>query len=157
MVYSFTNICACRSSPQAARRSIVTVMLKRSSRAGVEDRWHRPPRRGEQVPYPADKPGAGSWCLNAKHGTPGTLVTTTRHCTGKRWQARWVDHDGIERSRSFDRKGQAQAHIAHVTGEITAGTYVDIRKSAVAFGSIAEEWFAARRRKLKPSTAAGYR
>jgi integrase len=95
--------------------------------------------------------------MDAKHGNVGTLVTTTRHGTGKRWQARWVDDDGIERSRSFDRKGQAQAHIARVTGEITAGTYVDMRKSAVAFGSIADEWFAARRPKLKPSTAAGYR
>jgi integrase len=132
-------------------------VLKRSSRAGVEDRWHRPPRRGEHVPYPADQPGPGSWCLDPKHGTPGTLVTTTRHGTGKRWQARWVDHDGIERSRSFDRKGHAQAHVARVTGELTTGTYVDSRKSAVPFGPVAEEWFAARRPKLKPSTAGGYR
>ena len=95
--------------------------------------------------------------MDPKHGTPGTLVTTTRHGTGKRWQARWVDHDGVERSKAFDRKGQAQAHVARVTGELTIGTYVDSRKSAVPFGPIAEEWFAGRRPKLKPSTAGGYR
>jgi integrase len=84
-------------------------------------------------------------------------VTTTRHGTGRRWQARVVDHDGVERSKSFDRKGHAQAHIARVTGELTTGTYVDGRKSAVPFGPVAQEWFAARRPKLKPSTVGGYR
>ena len=74
-------------------------MLKRHSRAGVEDRWHRPPRRGEQVSHPADDPGPGCWCVDPKHGTPATLVTTARHGQGKRWLARWVDHDGTERSK----------------------------------------------------------
>jgi integrase len=132
-------------------------MLKRGSRAGVEDRWHRPPRSGEQVPHPADDPGPGCWCTDSKHGTPATLVTTARHGQGKRWLARWVDHDGNERSKAFDRKAQAQAHVTAVTTDMTTGAYVDMRKSAVLFGPVAEEWFAAKRPRLKPSTAGGYR
>lgn len=134
-------------------------MLKRASRSGVEDRWHRPPRRGEQVPHRADDPGPGPgcWCVDPKHGTPATLVTTARHGQGKRWLARWVDHDGTERSKAFDRKAQAQAHITQVTTSLTTGAYVDTRKSAALFGALAEEWFVAKRPRLKPSTLGGYR
>lgn len=70
--------------------------------------------------------------------------------------ARWVG-DGQERTKAFDRKGQAQAHIAQVTTHPTSGAYVDTRQSATLFGPIADEWFAAKRLKLKPSTAGGYR
>src|ERR1700682_2073340 len=99
--------------------------MKRGTRAGVEDRWHRSPRQGEQVPWPADEPGPGVWCTDPRHGKAGTLVTTTRHGQGRRWQARWVDHDGNERSKAFDRKADAQNHLAVVTGAITTGTYAD--------------------------------
>jgi hypothetical protein len=78
--------------------------MKRNMRAGVEDRWHREPRRAERVPYPADDSGPGCWCVDPRHGHPGTLVTTTRHGQGKRWLARWVDDGGNERSKAFDRK-----------------------------------------------------
>ena len=100
-------------------------MLKRTSRAGVEDRWQRPPRKHERVPYTADNPGAGSWCINPKHGQPATLVTTARHGQGKRWLARWVDHDGNERSKAFDRKAEAQRHITDITAALTTGSYAD--------------------------------
>jgi integrase len=95
--------------------------------------------------------------VDPKHGTPATLVTTARHGQGRRWLARWVDHDGTERSKAFDRKAQAQAHVTQVTSDMTTGTYVDTRKSAALFGPLAEEWFAAKRPGLKPSTAGGYR
>lgn len=133
-------------------------MEKRSSRAGVEDRWHRPARRGEQVAYPADQHGPGTWCMNPKHAVPGTLVTTNRHGIGKRWQARWVDHDGLERSKSFDRKAQATAHVAAVTTDLTTGTYVDIKRSATTFGTVAEAWLKTKEAANRaPKTIAGYR
>jgi integrase len=132
-------------------------VLKRRSRAGVEDRWHRPPRRGEQVPHPADDPGPGCWCVDPKHGTPATQVTSTRHGQGRRWLARWVDHDGTERSRAYERKAEAQAHVTQVTTNLTTGAYVDTRKSAALFGPMAGEWLAAKRPGLKPSTVGGYR
>jgi integrase len=130
--------------------------MKRGSRAGVEDRWHRPPRRNEEVPYPADHPGPGAYCMDAKHGTPATMVTTVRHGRGKRWLARWVDHDGLEATRSFDRKVDAQQHIAGTTTALTTGTYADPRRGAMTFGVVAEEWFDTKST-LKPKTVAGYR
>ena len=66
---------------------------------------------GEAVLYPTDATaGQSVWCLNAKHGTPATLVCTGRHDQGQRWQARWVG-DGQERSKSFAKKADAEAHV----------------------------------------------
>jgi integrase len=124
-------------------------------RANSEDRWHRKPRRGEQVPYPADSAGPGCFCMDAKHGTPGTLVTTSRHGTGKRWQARWVDHDGNELSLSFDRRADAQRQVTSVTTDLTTGTYADPRRSAITFGETAKQWLASKST-LKPKTVGGY-
>ncbi len=145
-----------QSSPQTVRSVYFDRMLKRSARAGVEDRWHRPPRKGEQVPYPADNPDTGAWCMDARHGTPGTLVCTARHGTGRRWLARWVGNDGQERTQSFDRKADAQARVNQVTSDLVTHTYVDTRKSAVTFRAISEEWMATQRTRLKPSTIGGY-
>lgn len=133
-------------------------MPRRSSRAGVEDRWHRPPRKNEQVLYPADSPGkvAGTWCMDPKHGTKGTLVCTVRHGSGRRWLARWVGNDGEERTQSFERKADAQARIAEVTSELFTHTYVDTRRSATPFREISDEWLATQRTRLKPSTIGGY-
>ncbi|MDA4106043.1 integrase [Mycobacterium holsaticum DSM 44478] len=133
--------------------------MKRGMRAGVEDRWHRPPRRGEKVPWPADQEGPGSWCTDPRHGDGGRLVTTLRHGRGKRWLARWVDYEGRERTKAFDRKAQAQAHINQVSIAINTGAYADPRGTAVTFRVVAEEWFGNREgsQKLKPKTLAGYR
>ncbi|MGH3556310.1 tyrosine-type recombinase/integrase [Mycobacterium sp.] len=131
-------------------------MQRRSSRAGVEDRWHRLPGKHEQVQYPADDSGAGSWCTDPKHGTPCTLVTTARHGQGRRWLARWVDHDGQERSKAFDRKAAAQHHITDVTAALTTGTYADPKRGAITFATVAEPWFDSKSG-LKPKTRAGYR
>ena len=71
-------------------------MTTRNRRAGVEDRW-----------FTAD-------------GTP-----KAGHGRGKRWMARYVDDTGKERSRSFDRKTDAQRWLdAEVTTKFETGTYV---------------------------------
>lgn len=132
-------------------------MLKRSSRAGTEDRWHRPPRINEQVGWPADNAdGPGVWCTDPKHGSVGTVVCTARHGKGKRWAARVVDHAGNESSKSFDRKAEADAYVKRVGADLVTGRYVDTRKSAVTFREISEEWLATQRTRLKPSTVGGY-
>lgn len=132
-------------------------MTMRRERAGVEDRWHRSARRGEVVLYPGDaSPGDAVWCVNAKHGEPGTLVCTARHGQGLRWQVRWVG-DGQERSKSFAKKVEAQAHEAKIVAELTTGAYIDTKRSAATFGTVAEEWFTGKRASLKPSTVGGYR
>jgi integrase len=95
--------------------------------------------------------------MDAKHGQPGTQVTTTRHGHGRRWLARWVDHDGNERSKSFDRKADGQRHINDVTTALNTGTYADPQRSAATFGVVAEQWYAAKAAALQPKTVAGYR
>jgi integrase len=133
--------------------------MKRNIRAGVEDRWHREPRQAErdQIPYPADDSGPGSWCMDPKHGEQGSLVTTTRHGRGQRWQVRWVDDGGNERSKSFDRKVDAQRHLTGVTTAIATGTYADPRRSGVTFGAVAKTWIKAKEAASRaPKTVAGY-
>lgn len=94
--------------------------------------------------------------MDPKHGDPGKLVTTLRHGQGKRWLARWVDLDGQERTKAFDRKAEAQQHVNGVTAALTSGTYADPRRGAVTFGALAEPWFDSKSG-LKPKTRAGYR
>lgn len=131
-------------------------MEKRSSRAGLEDRWHRPARKGEQVSYPADQSAGPCWCMDARHGEPGTLVCTVRHGTGRRWLARWVDHDGQERTASFDRKAEAARKVSEMATALGSGTYADPRRSAETFGKLAEAWIQTKATKA-PKTVAGYR
>lgn len=131
---------------------------KRNARSGVEDRWHRSPARGEDPPYPADADELkGSWCMDGKHGTPATLVCTARHGAGLRWLARWVDHDGVERTKSFPRKADAQKHIDGVVTALGTGTYADPQRSAVTFGVVAEAWLSGKAKARAPKTVAGYR
>ncbi|MGV1005966.1 MAG: tyrosine-type recombinase/integrase [Candidatus Nanopelagicales bacterium] len=112
---------------------------------------------GEDPSGPTDSDRPGCWCTDAKHGAVGTLVTTTRHNTGRRWLARWVDTGGQERSKSFDRRRDADDHVKQVTADLMTGAYVDTKRSATIFGTVAEEWLAAKTPRLKPSTAGGYR
>jgi integrase len=131
--------------------------VKRGVRGGVEDRWHRQPEPGELVGYPADHADGPVWCIDGSHAkTPGTLVCTVRHGTGKRWMARWVDRDSNERSKSFDRKSDAVRHIEQTTTALGTGTYADPQRSAVTFGTVAEAWIATKAKRA-PKTVAGYR
>ncbi|MCA2254806.1 site-specific integrase [Mycobacterium intracellulare] len=131
---------------------------KRSVRHGVEDRWHRPPRRGEQVNWPADHADGPVWCTDPRHvKTPGTMVCTARHGQGKQWLARWVDHNGKEATRAFDRKVEAKRHSDNERTKIDTGTYADPRKGATLFSTVAEQWFSAKATGVKPKTAASYR
>jgi integrase len=109
------------------------------------------------VQWPADASGPGTWCVDPKHGVPGSLVTTTRHGRGRRWLARWVDHDGNERSKAFERKAQAQHHIGTVTTALTTGSYADPKRGAVTFATVAVQWFKAKQSSVEPKTLAGYR
>lgn len=73
-----------------------------------------------------------------------------------RWRVRWVDGTGAERTKSFQRKPDAQAYLNGLTADLHRGEYVDPRKSAETFGSVAEQWFATKQHR-KPKTVAGYR
>jgi integrase len=67
-----------------------------------------------------------------------------------------VDDSGHEKSKSFDRKPDAQTYLNGLTADIQRGEYVDPRKSAETFGTVAEQWFNTKSHR-KPKTLAGYR
>ena len=110
-------------------------MITRHQRAGIDDRWHK-----------------------KVMGTDGKVRKERSAVYGKvtRWRVRWVDDGGREHTRVFERRPDAQAHLDGLTAEIQQGTYVDPRKSAKTFGSVAEQWFATKGHR-KPKTVAGYR
>ncbi|WNG79954.1 site-specific integrase [Mycobacterium sp. ITM-2016-00316] len=134
------------------------MATRRGARAGVEDRWHRPARKDEQVSYPADAgDGDAVWCVDTKHGTPGTQVCSGRHGRGHRWQARWVG-EGQERSKSFTKKVDAERHLRGVVADLETGTYADPQRSAVTFSTVAESWLRTKQAANRaPKTIAGYR
>jgi integrase len=81
-----------------------------------------------------------------------------RHGQGKRWLARWVDHDGQERTKAFDRRADAERHKEGMTTALNTGTYADPQRSAVTFGVVAEAWLRTKEAaKRAPKTVAGYR
>ncbi|WP_324188669.1 tyrosine-type recombinase/integrase [Nocardia flavorosea] len=76
---------------------------------------------------------------------------------GKRWRARYVDPNGVERSRSFDTKAAAQKFLdGDVTTKVVTGTWVDPDRSGVLFEVVAEKWYTTKKFR-KPKTVAGYR
>ncbi len=110
-------------------------MTTRHQRAGIDDRWHK---RVKQ---------------------PDGTVTTERSAvygTVTRWRVRWVDDTGQERTKVFERKPDAQAHLNGVTADIQRGEYVDPTKSAATFGPVAEQWLATKSHR-NAKTLAGYR
>lgn len=110
-------------------------MTVRHQRAGIDDRWHK---RGK--------------------GPDGKVRTERSSLYRKvtRWRVRWVDDSGHEKSKSFDRKPDAQTYLNGLTADIQRGEYVDPRKSAETFGTVAEQWFKTKSHR-KPKTLAGYR
>lgn len=70
----------------------------------VEDRWYK------TVPGPDGKP---------------VKEPRARCNAGKRWRVRYETPDGDERSRSFDKKGTAEAFKIEVDAALQRGTYID--------------------------------
>lgn len=70
-----------------------------------------------------------------------TKQRTGRYGTGKRWQAVWLV-DGRECSRAFDRKIDAEQHLALTVTSVLAGSYVDPRRGRITVQAFAEAWLA---------------
>lgn len=79
--------------------------MKRNRRAGVEDRWTKTVR---------DEDGNTQKAPSSRHGK------------GLRWIARYVDDEGREQTKSFDRKVDAQTWQPI---PLTALSCLDCRKS----------------------------
>ncbi|MFD6464060.1 tyrosine-type recombinase/integrase, partial [Streptomyces roseolus] len=85
------------------------------------------------------------------------VKSAERHGKGKRWRARYVDPNGVERSRSFTVRADAQRFLdGDVTTKVVTGTWVDPDRSGVLFEVVAEKWFTTKKLR-KPKTVAGYR
>ncbi len=110
-------------------------MITRHQRAGIDDRWHKKVK------------GSDGKVRKERSAVYGEVT---------RWRVRWVDDSGREHTRVFERRPDAQAYLDGLTADIQQGTYVDPRKSAETFGSVAEQWFATKGHR-KPKTVAGYR
>lgn len=66
-----------------------------------------------------------------------------RRGKGARWRVRYLDPDGRERSRSFERKADAQRHLAQVVTDSARGTYLDPGGARTVLRDYAETWRAA--------------
>jgi integrase len=110
------------------------IGTKRNERAGLDDRWTKRVK-----------------------GDDGKMHTVDSALMGKvtRWRVRWVV-DGKECTKSFGRKPDAQAYLNKITADVVRGDYVDPRKAGETFGTVAEQWYAAKAHR-KPKTLAGYR
>ena len=84
-----------------------------------------------------------------------TKMPTARHGTGRRWQANWVV-DGVKRSRTFNRKIDAERYLADTVSRIGRGDYVDPQSGRITVKAYAEEWLA-RQLQLRDSSRAVYR
>ncbi|WP_280243518.1 tyrosine-type recombinase/integrase [Nocardia abscessus] len=118
------------------------MVTRRNPRAGIEDRW-----------YPTVVE------VDSETGkvTKKKVKSDERFGKGKRWRARYVDPNGVERSRSFDTKAAAQRFLdGDVTTKVVTGTWVDPDRSGVLFEVVAEKWFTTKKLR-KPKTVAGYR
>ena len=98
-------------------------MQRRNRRAGVEDRWRR-----------AD-------------GSP-----TARANKGRRWLARYVDDQGHENTRPFERKVDAQAWLDEITAMQVTGAYVAPKAGRVSVGELYAKWVGTQSH-LKKTTA----
>jgi integrase len=104
-------------------------MTTRHNRAGIDDRWFRKVKTDEGM----------------------KIVPSPLHGSVKRWRVRWVA-GGVEKTKVFDRKPDAQKHLNKVLQEIANGAVY----SRESFGAVAEAWFATKSHR-KPKTIAGYR
>ena len=73
----------------------------------------------------------------------GRRVRSKRYGQGKRWKARYLDPDGSERSRTFDRKQDAERFLAGISADIVRGAYVDPNAGRITFADFSSEWLAA--------------
>lgn len=75
-----------------------------------------------------------------------------------RWRARYRGPDGRERSKTFERKVDAQQWLDRMHGDIARGEYVDPREARrVTVASYAEQWMALQpwRQSTRDSTLSG--
>lgn len=75
--------------------------------------------------------------------TGASVVASIRkviHESGRTsWQARWRDPAGAQRSKSFDRRVDAERHLTTVEARKLAGTYINPRADRLKLGEFTEQ------------------
>jgi integrase len=72
-----------------------------------------------------------------------------------RWYTRYRDTAGNQRTKTFDRKVDAQRYLTSVESAKQSGVYIDPARAKVTVGEWAERWLAGQAH-LKPSTRERY-
>lgn len=72
-----------------------------------------------------------------------------------KWQVRYIDPSGRERSKTFRRKTDAEKYLVHVEARKQRAEWIDPSQSATRLGEWATKWMETRTH-LKPKTRAGY-
>ncbi|MFJ2259924.1 tyrosine-type recombinase/integrase [Streptomyces sp. NPDC087844] len=96
--------------------------------SSVYDRWHlsRPKKGAEPC---------------AEHSSKTrTLVPSSGHGKGKRWQVRWRDAAGEQQKENFTKRSQADTRAATVQADLDRGLYVDPAAGKESFRAVAERW-----------------
>ena len=68
------------------------------------------------------------------------VFPTARVGSGKRWMARYVDEQGRENTKSFDKQKAAQAWLNEITAAQVTGTYVAPKAGRVSVGDLHAKW-----------------
>ena len=71
---------------------------------------------------------------------PGKKRRCPRWGNGLRYEARWRDLAGNQKKQRFARKADADEHLAQVSTEKAAGTYLDPGAGKIIFQEFAEIW-----------------
>lgn len=79
------------------------------------------------------------WYL-AKTAEDGRKVPSRRNGQGLRWRVRYETPDGVERSKSFERKPAAESFRTKVSADIFSGTYLDLDAGKISLRKYAEQW-----------------
>ncbi|WP_172651134.1 tyrosine-type recombinase/integrase [Rhodococcus opacus] len=105
----------------------------RNRRSGVEDRWHT----AQRVPR-IDRDGQPKL---DKRGNPLTdPVKSANYGKGKRWRARYVDDEGREHAKGFERKTDAEAWLDTAVSSLVQGTHVAPRDARTTVTVWCERW-----------------
>lgn len=87
------------------------------------------------------------WWKNTGQDERGKLIRQKTPDFGKgfRYRVRYLDLNGVERSKSFpDRqKGAAEAFLHEIENDKNKGTYLDPAAGRISFRQFADKWLAA--------------
>lgn len=80
------------------------------------------------------------WKTNRTPDGTRKRIRSADYGCDKRWQVRWRDQQGKQRTQVFARKAEAEALDVKIRAQLREGTYVDPSAGLVTFREYAEEW-----------------